>query len=795
MAPLPGRGYAFSILSCGGNHCWLEKEPPRSILTWEDLVSKFINEFFPPSRTTNLRNKISNFEQHFGESFHEAWDRYKDLLRACPHHGFTELHQLDTFYNALNPTDQDSLNSAARGNLLERSTQDVLTIIENKSKVRNSRNKSNVSQVKSSDVNSSSSSEIAKFTHAVNQQTSAMTTAMTDILKQFQATPPPAFIPPFVFFQMNTASTSGTGSLPSNTIANPKGELKSITTRSGLALDVPSVPMPPPFINPEEDERAEETLTDPKLAEYTIKVPPTLVQKAKPTSLRNYVVHKRDPLHPNIPYPSGMHQEKQQEKDEVQIHKFWQMFKQLYINISLADALILIPKYQKMLKSLLSNKEKLVELANAPLNENCSAVILKKLPEKLGDPGKFLISCFFSELKCKALADLGANINLMPLSVWKKLGLPELISTQMTLELANRDICTPKGIARDVFVPVGKFTFPADFVIVDYESDPRVPLILGRPFLRTARALIDVHGEEMILRDGNERLILNMRHDTSSYSNEPHQESINMIDVYNVSHEEILKDLFATNHPSGNPTSPFSSHTDLTSPEVINPSSGNPTPISEPVTKSSSSSPTLTSIEESDLIWEEFEAYLVSDSFPPGNSTHSSPLPPYHNSLSGSTTSSSPSLPIFETSDYFLEEFADELAHFTFPPEIDYLPFDAESDLREIEYLLNHDPIKEMDSILEDSVDENSLDNNLVDTISEMFTDEHALDYSSPPLWDDYDDELFDLETVNDNPYYDPFDSKKEKIKESKILIDELDPPGSSDFLPFPECDLVFYEE
>ncbi|GKF21726.1 reverse transcriptase domain-containing protein [Tanacetum coccineum] len=132
-----------------------------------------------------------------------------------------------------------------------------------------------------------------------------------------------------------------------------------------------------------------------------------------------------------------------------------------------------------MLKSLLSNKEKLIELTNKPLNENCSTVILKKLPEKLGDPGKFLISCGFSELKCKALADLGASINLMPLSVWKELGLPELISTQMTLELANRDIFTPKGIARDVFVLVRKFTFPADFVIVDYESDLRVPLILG----------------------------------------------------------------------------------------------------------------------------------------------------------------------------------------------------------------------------------------------------------------------------------------------------------------------------
>ncbi|GKE51722.1 reverse transcriptase domain-containing protein, partial [Tanacetum coccineum] len=435
-----------------------------------------------------------------------------------------------------------------------------------------------------------------------------------------------------------------------------------------------------------------------------------------------------------------------------------------------------------MLKSLLSNKEKLLELANTPLNENCLAVILKKLPEKLGDPGKFLIPCGFSELKCKALADLGASINLMPLSVWKKLGLPELISTRMTLELANRAICTPAGIARDVFVPVGKFTFPADFVIVDYESDPRVPLILGRPFLRTARALIDVHGEEMILRDGDERLILNMRHDTSSYSNKPKKESINMIDIYNVSHEDYLEDLFANE-------------------KITNHLSGNPTPISDPIV---SSSPTLTSLEESDLIWEEFEAYLASDSFPPGSDDNnfypegdlrlieellndpSSPLPLSHNPLSGSTTSSSYLL---------LEEFADEPALITFPPGNDDLPLDIESDLGEIEYLFNRDPTKEMDYILEDSVDEGNLVSDLVDTIPEMFTDEHTLDYSSPPLYDDVDDDLVDPESVNDNVYDDPFDSKEDKIKVSKLLIDELDPPRSSDFLPSPKCDSVLYED
>nr|GEV31036.1 reverse transcriptase domain-containing protein [Tanacetum cinerariifolium] len=661
-------------------------------------------------------------------------------------YGFTEFHQLDTFYNALNLADQDSLNSAAGGNLLERRTQDVLTIIKNKSKVRNSQNKSIVSQVKFSDANSSSSSEIAKLTHAVNQQTSAVTAAMTAILKQFQATPPSAFVkvieeifvtcggahPYYLclaadvntfpklrnniqgyvsaaainynqastqqnqvvplselekikrineanmkamqtqinnvknelrnemknsiqasmsnqtnelknmmasFFQMNTASTSGSRPLQSNTIANPMGKLKTITTQSGIILNGPSVPIPSPFINPEEDERVEETLMDQDLAEYTIKVPPPRIQKPKPPSQRNFVVYQRYPLHPNIPYPLRMHKQKQQEKDEVQIHKFWQMFKQLHINITLADALILIPKYQKMLKALISNKEKLLELANTPLNEHCSAVILKNLPEKLKDRMKFLIPCGFSELKCKALADLGASINLIPLSVWKNLGLPELISTRMTLELANRAICTSARIVRDVFVSVGKFTFSTDFVIVDYESDPRVPLILGRPFLRTARALIDIHGEEMILRDGDERLTINMRHDTSSYSIQPQK----------------------------------------------------------------------------------------------NQSTCTNSSSPYH----------------------LLKEFIDELALITFPPRNDDLPFDIEFDLKEIEYLFNHNPIKEMDSILEDSVAED----NLVDTMPEMFTDEHTLDYPSPPLYDEYDDDVFENESSDllPSPEYDSF--------------------------------------
>nr|GFA32879.1 reverse transcriptase domain-containing protein [Tanacetum cinerariifolium] len=403
--------FPFSL--AGAARRWLEKEPPLSITTWEDLVSKFINELFPPSRTTSLRNEISNFQQRFDESFHEAWDRYKDLLRACPRPSFTELHQLDTFHNGLNLTDQDSLNATAGGNLLERSIQDVLTIIENKSKCLATGG--NTFPELKDNIQGYVSAAVVNYNLGN-----------------------PCYRPQGV---ANQIRPQGSGSLPSNTIPNLKGELKAITTRSGLVTNGPTIPTPPKSITSEVDERVEETYTDPDLAKYTIK---------------------------------------------------------------------------KIIKALLSNKEKLQELTNTPLNENCLAVILKKIPEKLRDPRKFLIPCGFSELKCKALVDL-----------------------------ANRAICTPDGIARDVFVPVGMFTFPADFVIVDYESDPRVPLILGRTFLRTARALINVHGDEMILYDGDERLTLNMRHDTSSYSNQPQKESVNLINIFNVSSEDYLEDLFS----------------------------------------------------------------------------------------------------------------------------------------------------------------------------------------------------------------------------------------------------------
>nr|GFB77615.1 reverse transcriptase domain-containing protein [Tanacetum cinerariifolium] len=177
-----------------------------------------------------------------------------------------------------------------------------------------------------------------------------------------------------------------------------------------------------------------------------------------------------------------------------------------------------------------------------PLNENCSAVVLKKLPEKLGDLGRFLIHCDFTGLdNCLALADLGASINLMPLSIWKKLRLPTLNDMKMVLELADRTISKPTGVAENVFVKVGKFYFPADFVILDFVADPRVLLILGRPFLSIGHALIDVYEGEITLRDDEQSLTLKCGDTPSiSYNN---LESLNKVDLIDATCEEYSQEV------------------------------------------------------------------------------------------------------------------------------------------------------------------------------------------------------------------------------------------------------------
>nr|GEV63107.1 DNA-directed DNA polymerase [Tanacetum cinerariifolium] len=312
------------------------------------------------------------------------------------------------------------------------------------------------------------------------------------------------------FVNSNCASTSSSGTLPSNTIANPRSDLKAITTRSGVSYDGPQIPPPPSFLPKvvEDEPDATKDTVNPTNNGSTEDVQPQVVQYESPILTSEPVTS--------------------------QISK---------LVIAPVNALIPMPKFASTLKALIGNKEKLSEMARTPLNKHYSVILLKKLPKKLGNPSKFLIPCDFSSMaECLALAVLGASINLMPLSVWKRLSLPDLTPTCMTLDLADRLISRPVGVVEDVYVKVGLFHFSADFVVVDFDADPRVPLILERSFLKTGRALIDVFEGEVTLRVGKEAIAFNLDQ-TSRYSANYSDMTAKRIDVIDMDCEEYYREV------------------------------------------------------------------------------------------------------------------------------------------------------------------------------------------------------------------------------------------------------------
>ncbi|GJS46810.1 reverse transcriptase domain-containing protein [Tanacetum coccineum] len=328
------------------------------------------------------------------------------------------------------------------------------------------------------------------------------------------------------FVNSNTASTSSSGSLPSNTITNPKEDLKGITTRSGVVYQGPTIPT---TSSPKVVERRTEVTKDtvfPTNNGITEDVQPPVVPVENQNPVSEPVVAPVSAPMPNpkpsIPYPSRRNDEKRRENANEQIEKFYEIFKDMSFEISFMDALTLMPKFASTLKALIRNKEKLSEMARTLLNEHCSAVILNKLPKKLGDPGRLLIP-------------------------------------------SDHSISRPIGIAKDVNVKVGVFQFPADFVVVDFKPDPRVPLILERCFLKTSHALIDAY--------------------EVNYNNM----TANRINVVELACEEYSQEVlgFSNVIPSGNPTLGYD-------PIVLN------------------SSPTLTPFGDSDfLLLEETDAFLA----------------------------------------------------------------------------------------------------------------------------------------------------------------------------------------
>nr|GEU69486.1 hypothetical protein [Tanacetum cinerariifolium] len=464
--------------------------------------------------------------QRFDESFSEAWDRFNDLLRASPHHGFSELHQLDTFCNALNVNDQDSLNSAAGGNFLDKIPSDCLKIIESKSKVRQARAKAVIAKVNSSSSTPAISSDIAELKDMVRA-------LLLDKKNQYSAPAPSPTHAPVKAVEPNCVTCDGSRTLPGNTITNPKEDLNGITTRSGVAYQGPAIPTPSKVAKQGTEVTKDQVKTP--SSQSTVPVQPPVVQSESKTLVSEPVVAPISTpmpnLKPSIPYLSRRDNERRRDQANEQIEKFYKIFKDMSFEISFTDALILMPKFVSTLKALIGNKEKLSEMARTPMNE-------------------------YSMDECLALADLGASINLVPLSVWKGLSLPELTPTCMTLELTDRTLSKPIGIAKDVSV-------------------------------KTDQALIDVHKGKLTIRIENEAITYNLDQ-TLRYSANYDQMTANKIDVTDEACEEYSQEVL--------------SFSDVTA-------SGSPTPSDDPIV--STTSPTLTPFGDSDfLLFEEADAFL-----------------------------------------------------------------------------------------------------------------------------------------------------------------------------------------
>ncbi|XP_076952082.1 uncharacterized protein LOC143625695 [Bidens hawaiensis] len=286
------------------------------------------------------------------------------------------------------------------------------------------------------------------------------------------------------------------GQFSGSTQQNPAAPIKAITTRSGRVLG-PKVRKNEVEVEDEEVMDEEIEMEVPRQVQNTAPVAPPAVNKPVEVRPSPLIDHSR------IPYPGrAKHQKYTREYGH-----FLDIFRQLKINLPFIEALQHMPKYVKFLKDLLKRKHRLGEVSSIPLMGDCSAVVLNRVPKKLSDPDVFTIPVLFgSDAMSHELADLGANINLMSYSLYEKLELGELTTIRMSLSLADRSVKYPRCIIENFLVKVDKFVFPVDFSVLDMEADEKVPIILGRPFLRTVKALIDVYDGKITLRVGDENV-------------------------------------------------------------------------------------------------------------------------------------------------------------------------------------------------------------------------------------------------------------------------------------------------
>ncbi|CAN6544237.1 unnamed protein product [Malus baccata var. baccata] len=545
---------------------WLLTLPSGSISTWAQLSEKFLNKYYPASKTLDMRTQILSFAQKPNEEVHEAWERFKELIRKCPHSGINTTDQMHIFFRGLNMTTKTLVNASCGGSYKDKNTQEACLLFEKMAadtqqwaveqpQSRSIFEMSNGSPYVTAQIEKMEKRLDAKFDMllrripgsqvAVQQPLQAACNICNMITHDFMSCPHKDACPDFTAEQVqqhdapkaawevaieklaNTTtqeiqnlqaamtnmekqmgqialqiSERAPGTFPSQTEPNPRGgaDCKAVRVlRSGKSFD-----------NRDENcVQNSRVASQPKADSGIVEKSGNLKDSEQPVnSSENGADIVVDRVYePPMPYPERL---KPKVKDQ-QLTDFMKTLSKVQINLPLIDAIKNIPSYAKFFKNVCTKKKKLVDFEKVILTEQCSAVLLHKLPPKKQDPGSFIISCTIGNSNFKrALIDLGASINLMPFSVFQRLGQGEIKPTSVILQLTDRSVAYPRGIIENQIIKVDNLYLPANFVILDMDEDMQTPIILGRPFMATTRTLIDVKVGTLTLRVQDQSVVFSL---------------------------------------------------------------------------------------------------------------------------------------------------------------------------------------------------------------------------------------------------------------------------------------------
>ncbi|CAN6544902.1 unnamed protein product [Malus baccata var. baccata] len=548
------KAFPFSLMDKAKD--WLYELAPGTVTSWESMKRAFLEKFFPTSRIILLRKKISGIQQEEGESFPTYYERFKSLVASCPQHQMKEELLLQYFYEGLLPLERQMLDASAGGALVDKTPMASKVLIANRA--LNAQQYEGVGQRgpprhQVHEVSSTSDihSQLANLTSIVSQMAEGMkiqgpvedqAKAMQNQDKRVdQLEKQIGQIAEFV------GKFRDPGQLPSSTIPNPKGgfeSAKAITLRSGKEVGAGSSSK----TDHNEDELLQMEEEEPK--QPTAKVVPPLPQVPIVPNLPNLSPKGKNvsnSVHTNVfpsnvPFPSRFMQTKKEEAEK----DILETFRKVQVNIPLLDAIKQVPRYAKFLKELCTTRKRMSTKEVVKVGENVSAILQRKLPPKCKDPGSFTIPCVIGNTRFEsAMLDLGASINVMPYSIYASMNLGALNNDGVIIQLADRSNAYPKGVLEDVLVQVNHLVFPADFYVLEMdESDhaPSLPILLGRPFMKTARTKIDVYSGTLSMEFDGEVVNFNLS-DSIKYPSEDHScFSIDIIDSLAQGYLEDLND-------------------------------------------------------------------------------------------------------------------------------------------------------------------------------------------------------------------------------------------------------------